>query len=164
MSKSLVACFSATGVTWSIAQAIASLVSADLFRIAPKTPYSQEDLNWNDRGSRSSVEMRDSASRPEIAGKVEDMAAYQFIFLGFPIWWYEPPHIIFTFLESYDFAGKTIFPFVTSGGSGLGKIPQSLKTACPDACWGEGRRFTSLPDKNVLENWAPEALKTMGMR
>lgn len=159
MSKTLVACFSATDVTWRVAEAIASLAPAELFRILPKIPYSTADLNWNDRASRSSIEMRDPASRPEIGDKVENMAQFEYLFLGFPVWWYEPPHIIFTFLNSYDFSGKMIYPFVTSGGSGLGKIPQSLERACPSANWKEGIRFTNMPDKQSLKSWAPEIFK-----
>lgn len=153
MKKTLVACFSATGVTWSVANIIAPLVSGELFRIAPSKPYSQEDLNWNNSGSRSSLEMRNPASRPEIADKVEDMSQFGTIFLGFPIWWYDAPRIILTFLESYDFTGKLMFPFATSGGSGLGNIPQNLRQACPAANWQSGICFAGHPGHSQVEAW-----------
>ena len=121
MSKKLVAYFSASGTTKKAAERLAKAVGADLFEIKPAIPYSSSDLNWMDKKSRSSIEMNDPASRPEISGKLSNMADYDTIFIGFPIWWYVAPHIINTFVESYDFSGKTLVPFATSGGSGMGK-------------------------------------------
>lgn len=119
--KMLVAYFSASGVTAKAAKKLAEVAGADLFEIRPAVPYTSADLNWMDKKSRSSVEMNDPAFRPAIAGKMEGMEQYDVVFVGFPIWWYVAPTIINTFLESYDFSGKTIVPFATSGGSGMGK-------------------------------------------
>ena len=113
-SKKLVAYFSCSGVTKSVAQTLADAVGGDLYEITPAQPYTRADLNWMDQSSRSTVEMKDLNSRPAIAGKVENMADYDTVFVGFPIWWYVAPTIINTFLESYDFSGKTIVPFCTS--------------------------------------------------
>lgn len=121
MSKILVAYFSASGVTKNAAEKLAKAANADLFEIKPVRPYTDADLNWMDKKSRSTVEMNDLSSRPEIANKCENMGSYDVVFVGFPIWWYVEPRIIDTFLESYDFSGKTVIPFATSGGSGLGK-------------------------------------------
>ncbi|HJC42939.1 MAG TPA: NAD(P)H-dependent oxidoreductase, partial [Candidatus Mediterraneibacter gallistercoris] len=121
MSKTLVAYFSASGVTARVAKNLAGAADADLYEIRPAVPYTSADLNWMDKSSRSSVEMKDKSSRPELADTDADIASYDRIFVGFPIWWYTAPTIINTFLESYDFSGKTIILFATSGGSGLGK-------------------------------------------
>ena len=130
MKKILVAYFSASGETAKLAKTIAGVVNGDLFEIAPEVPYTAADLDWMDKGSRSTVEMNDDNSRPAIAGKVADMAQYDTVFVGFPIWWYQAPRIIETFLESYDFAGKTMIPFATSGSSGMGKTLEGLKKSC----------------------------------
>ena len=122
MHKILVAYFSASGVTKGVAQRLAKAAGADLFEIRPAVPYTQADLNWTDKKSRSSVEMNDPLSRPEIAEKLPNMADYDTVFVGYPIWWYVAPHIINTFVESYDLSGKTLVAFATSGGSGLLKI------------------------------------------
>ena len=114
MSKALVAYFSASGVTAKVASKLAEAAGADLFEIKPEVPYTKEDLNWQDKNSRSSVEMRDTSSRPAVAGKVENMGGYDVIFLGFPIWWYVAPHITNSFLEGYDMSGKKIILFATS--------------------------------------------------
>lgn len=156
MSAILVAYFSATGVTAAIARTLAETADADLFDIRPVTPYSRADLDWNDRESRTSLEMNDEKSRPVMAEKVKDMGQYRLIFLGFPIWWYAPPRIINTFLESYNFTGKTMIPFVTSGSSGLGRIPQILEHLCPGAHWLPGRRFAAAADTSEIEAWARE--------
>lgn len=153
MRKTLVACFSATGVTLSVAKIIAPLVAGELFRILPAQPYSREDLNWNNSASSSSVEMKNAAARPEIADKVDDMGQFEIIFLGFPIWWYDALRIILTFLDSYDFSGKTMFPFATSGGSGLGETPQNLKIACPNAKWQPGICFAGHAGSAQVEAW-----------
>ena len=120
MGKTLVAYFSASGVTKKLAQTLADAIGADLFAIEPKVPYTRADLNWMDKQSRSTIEMQNPASRPEIAGTCANIADYDTVFVGFPIWWYVAPTIVNTFLESCDLTGKTVVPFATSGGSGLG--------------------------------------------
>lgn len=136
--KTLVAYFSASGVTARLAKVIAEAAGADLFEIQPEVPYTKEDLDWTNKNSRSSLEMNDPNSRPAIAGQVEDMEQYDTIFIGFPIWWYVEPRIIDTFLERYDFSGKTLIPFATSGGSGISKAEKSLLAHCPNAVWKKG--------------------------
>ena len=126
MASTLVAYFSASGTTAKAARALADALDADLFEIQPEQPYSSADLNWNNASSRSSLEMNDDACRPVISNEVENMEQYHTVFVGFPIWWYVEPRIIDTFLEAYNFEGKTIVPFATSGGSGLGKAPQRM--------------------------------------
>lgn len=153
MNKVLVAYFSASGVTARVAKRLAEAASADLFEIRPEKPYTNADLDWQDKTSRSSVEMRDVSSRPAVAGKVENMAAYDVIFLGFPIWWYVAPHIINSFLESYDLAGKRIILFATSGGSGFGKSVDGLKDSCPNAKIEEGSLLNGNPDTAALKKW-----------
>ena len=134
-SKTLVAYFSATGTTMEAASRLAQAANADLHEIVPEKQYTAADLNWNDKSSRSSVEMADKSSRPAIASRVENMEQYDTVFVGFPIWWYIAPTIINTFLEQYDLAGKTIIPFFTSGGSGAGETLKYLKPSAPDAHW-----------------------------
>ena len=129
MAKSLVAYFSASGLTGKVAEVLAKAAGADLHEIKPAVPYTSADLNWMDKKSRSSVEMADPSSRPEIANKVENMDQYDTVFVGFPIWWYVAPTIINTFLEQYDFSGKKIVLFATSGGSGFGKTASALKNS-----------------------------------
>ena len=130
MSGKLVAFFSAGGVTAALAQRLSRAAGADLFEIKPAVPYTSADLDWTNASSRSSVEMKNPASRPEIAEKLPSMADYDVIFLGFPIWWYVAPTIINTFLESYDFSGKTIALFATSGGSPMGRTLEILRPLC----------------------------------
>lgn len=127
MSKKLVAYFSASGVTEKAAKTLAAAANADLFEIKPVTHYTNADLDWMDKNSRSTIEMNDPSSRPEIAGKCADMSDYDVVFVGFPVWWYVEPRIIDTFLEVYDFSGKTVIPFATSGGSGLGKTAENFR-------------------------------------
>lgn len=134
MSKKLVAYFSASGVTAKVAGLLADAVGADIHEIRPKFPYSKADLNWMDKKSRSSIEMNNKAFRPEIEHADLKMDAYDVVFLGFPIWWYVAPTIINTFLESYDFAGKKIILFATSGSSGFGKTVEKLKVSVPASC------------------------------
>ena len=129
MSKKLVAYFSASGVTAKVAETLAEAIGADIFEIEPKVPYTEADLNWMDKKARSTIEMSDPASRPEIAVKRDNMKDYDTIFVGFPIWWYVAPTIINSFLESYDFTGKKIVLFATSGGSGFGKTVDGLKAS-----------------------------------
>lgn len=154
MSKKLVACFSASGVTAGVAQKLAQAVGADLYEIRPKVPYTSADLNWNNKSSRSSVEMGDKSSRPELADKSAKIAEYDVVFLGFPIWWYVAPTIINTFLESYDFSGKTIILFATSGGSGFGEAVNGLKPSAPGAVIHEGKVFRRSVSVDELKKWA----------
>ena len=153
MSKKLVAYFSASGVTEKMAKTLAEVTGADLFEIQPAVPYTTADLDWMNKKSRSSVEMSNPDSRPEIGNKIPDMGQYDTVFVGFPIWWYVAPTIINTFLESYDFTGKKIATFATSGGSGMGKTDSILKKCAPNADWKKGKRFGSA-DKNALKAWA----------
>ena len=154
MSKRLVAYFSASGVTAKTAKALAEAAEADLYEIQPQIPYTQADLNWMDKKSRSTVEMNDPDSRPAIAGKMENMADYDTVFVGFPIWWYVAPTIINTFLESYDFSGKTIVPFCTSGGSGAGKTDNILHALCPDSVdWRPCKLLNGRPSAAQLAKW-----------
>ena len=143
MSKKLVAYFSASGTTAKVAESLAEAIGADIFEIAPEVPYTPADLDWMDKKSRSTIEMQNPTSRPAIAAKRDHMADYDTIFLGFPIWWYVAPTIINTFLESHDLTGKTIVPFATSGGSGMGKTNEKLLPSCPGAKLLEGKVFKS---------------------
>ncbi len=147
--KKLVAYFSASGVTKKAAEKLAELAGADLFEIKPAVPYTRADLDWTDKNSRSTVEMNDPASRPEIAEKCENMDEYDTVFVGFPIWWYVAPTIIDTFLESYDFSGKTVIPFATSGGSGMGKTVEVLRGVCPKAAFKDGIMLNGKTDAEI---------------
>jgi len=153
MSKKLVAFFSASGTTAKVAETLAEATGADIFEIQPEIPYTKADLNWQDRSSRSSIEMQDPSSRPAIAVKRDNMADYDTIFVGFPIWWYVAPTIINTFLESYDLTGKTIILFATSGGSGMGKANEKLMASCPGANLIEGKVFKGSVSKAELSIW-----------
>ena len=139
MSKVLVTYFSASGVTAKTANKLAKEVDGDVFEIEPKEKYTSAYLNWMDKKSRSSVEMNDPASRPEIAKQVENMDMYDTVLVGFPIWWYVEPKIIDTFLDSYDFSGKTVIPFATSGGSGIENVEKNLQKEYPNINWGKGK-------------------------
>lgn len=152
MSKKLVAYFSASGVTKAAAEHLAKAAGADLFEIKPAVPYTPADLDWTNKKSRSSVEMNDQNSRPEIAETLSHMEDYDTVFIGFPIWWYVAPTIINTFVESYDFSGKTIVPFATSGGSGMGKTVEVLKSLCPTANWEKGKMLNRVSDQE-LATW-----------
>ena len=143
MKKILVAYFSASGVTERAAKEIAKEVNGDLFEIRPREPYTEADLDWIDKGSRSTKEMNDPDCRPEIAKTVENIEQYDIVFLGFPVWWYVEPRIVDTFLESYDFSGKTMIPFATSGGSGISRAQKSLQEHCPKAEWKQGKLVNS---------------------
>lgn len=154
MSKKLVAYFSASGVTKSAAERLAKASGAVLFEIKPAQPYSKADLDWTNKKSRSSIEMSSPDSRPEIAEKLDNMADYDVVFVGFPIWWYVAPTIINTFLESYDFSEKTVIPFATSGGSGMGKTEEVLHKICP-AGWKSGRVINRASDDD-LSKWVAE--------
>lgn len=152
--KKLVAYFSATGTTENLAKILAQAVDGDLFEIKPKKPYTAEDLDWTNKHSRSSVEMADLSSRPEVAEKLDNMKDYDVIFVGFPIWWYIAPTIINTFLEQYDLTGKVIVPFATSGGSEMGKTNEKLAVSCNGAKLVEGKRFKSNASVQELKTWA----------
>ena len=156
MSKKLVAYFSASGVTEGVAKILCEVSKADIFEIKPAVPYTKADLNWMDKTSRSSVEMKDLSSRPEIAEKLSNMEQYDVIFLGFPIWWYIAPTIINTFLESYDFSGKKIVLFATSGGSSFGKTAEKLAESCKGAELITGRLLNGGLSKDELAEWASE--------
>ena len=149
----LVAYFSATGETARLARTIARAAGADLHEIRPAQPYTAADLNWHDEQSRSSVEMKDPACRPAIAGDAPDLTAYDTVLVGFPIWWYQAPRIIETFLESYDFSGKTVIPFATSGGSGMGG-EDVLRSACSKGTkWLPGKRLSSRESMASVQKW-----------
>ena len=154
MSKTLVAYFSASGTTAKVAKKMAKAIGADLFEIKPETPYSGADLNWQNKNSRSSVEMNDRSSRPAIAVKAADMPQYDVVFVGFPVWWYREPSIIDTFMESYDFAGKTVIPFATSGGSGLGDSAANMQKLAKGAKVVDGKRFSGSASAEELKAWA----------
>ena len=156
MSRKLVAYFSATGTTARLAETLAEAIGADIFEIKPEVPYTQADLNWQNAVSRSSIEMKDPASRPAIAEKRDNMDEYDTIFVGFPIWWYVAPTIINTFLESYDLTGKTIIPFATSGGSSMGKTNEKLAPSCKGAMLLHGRVFRANARSAELAAWAGE--------
>ena len=149
-NKTLVAYFSATGTTMEAATRLAKAIHADLHEIVPEVPYISADLNWNNKNSRSSVEMADKSSRPAVASKVENMAQYNTVFVGFPIWWYIAPTIINTFLEQYDMTGKTIVPFFTSGGSGAGETLRYLKPSAPGANWVEPKNFNYMSESDII--------------
>ena len=151
--NALVAYFSATGTTAKAAKALAGAAGADLYEIKPAVPYTGADLNWMDKGSRSSVEMKDKKSRPALADTDAPVIEYDVIFLGFPVWWYMAPTIINTFLESYDFTGKTIVLFATSGGSGLGKTASDLQGSAPGARILDGRLLNGRLDEDELKTW-----------
>lgn len=155
--STLVAYFSASGsqgTTATVAKGLAQAIGADLFEIRPGDPYTQADLDWHDKNSRTTIEMNDEACRPGIADMVKDMEAYDTVFVGFPIWWYVEPRIIDTFLESYDFAGKTIVPFATSGGSDLGNAPHRMQTLVPEARVLSGGMLNGEWDVEALRMWA----------
>ncbi len=154
-TKILVAYFSATGVTEGVAKQLAEVTGGDLYQIQPEQPYTDADLDWRDDQSRSTLEMKDKKSRPAISGKVSKMAQYEVVYVGFPIWWYTAPTIINTFLESYDFTGKTVIPFATSGGSSLKKAWEDLTATYPNIQWKEGRLLNKAT-KEELEAWVKE--------
>ena len=149
MAKTLVAYFSASGVTKKTAEKLAEAAKADIYEIKPAVPYTKADLNWMDKKSRSSVEMGNKSFRPEIVKDDLDLSQYDTILVGFPIWWYVAPTIINTFLESYDFAGKKIVLFATSGGSGFGTTVKELKPSAPGAEIMEGKLLNRAADKDI---------------
>lgn len=158
-NKILVAYFSATGNTKSVASTLATAIGADLFEIVPEQPYTSEDLNWQNNQSRSSVEMGDRSSRPAIASKIADISQYNIVFVGSPIWWGREPSIMDTFIESYDFAGKTVIPFVTSGSSDIGDYGANLQALAPNAKVLAGKRFPTNVSATELKTWADEQMQ-----
>lgn len=156
--KVLVAYFSATGTTEGLAKRLAGITEGDLFKIIPEEPYTADDLNWQNSKSRSSVEMQDKKCRPAISSKLDNINDYDVIFVGFPVWWYREPSIIDTFMESYDFAGKTVVPFATSGGSPIGESGKNMQALAPEAGVAEGKRFSVDVSDTELKNWAKEWL------
>ena len=158
MSKALVAYFSASGVTAKLAARLSDAIGADIFEIKPETPYSKADLNWMNKKSRSSVEMNDRNCRPGISSRVDDMAQYDVVFVGFPVWWYREPSIIDTFMEAYDFSGKTVVPFATSGTSGIGDSGKNMQELANGAKVLMGKRFKNSASSGELKSWAEEWL------
>ena len=154
MKKTLVAYFSASGVTAKVAKNLAKAADADLYEIRPKTPYTAADLNWIDKQARSTIEMHNKSFRPELLDHDANISKYDVVYVGFPIWWYVAPTIINTFLESYDFSEKTIIPFCTSHSSGIGSSADNLHVLCADSTlWMEGRRFEAGTSKKTIEEW-----------
>ena len=151
MSRKLVAYFSASGVTAKVAEKLSEAIGADLYAIEPEVPYTKADLDWMDKKSRSTIEMNNPASRPAIAGKRDNMNDYDTVFVGFPIWWYVAPTIINTFLEAYDFSGKKIVLFATSGGSGFGNTVKELQSSASDAVITEGRLLNCGTKQEITE-------------
>ncbi len=152
-TKVLVVYFSATNTTEGVAEHIANGLNADIYEIVPEDPYTDADLNYNDNNSRTTIEMNDPNARPAISGSVENMEQYDIIFVGYPIWWGEAPRIISTFMESYDFSGKTIVPFCTSGGSGIGSSASNLERLTSGATWLDGRRLNGSDSQDTVMEW-----------
>ncbi len=157
--KILVAYFSATGNTKVVAEKLAAAINADLFEIVPEQLYTSDDLNWQNNQSRSSIEMGDKSSRPQIVSKIEDISQYNIVFVGSPIWWGREPSIMDTFIESYDFADKTIIPFVTSGSSNIGDYGANLQALAPNAKVLTGKRFPNDVSAEELKVWADEQMQ-----
>ena len=154
MTKALVAYFSASGTTGRVAERLAQAIGADLFEIEPEQPYTAADVDCRNASSRSSIEMNDRSCRPAIASHVEDMGIYDVVFVGFPIWWYREPSIVDTFMEAYDFAGKLVVPFATSGGSGIGDSGANMAALAPGAKVERGDRLASSITAADLRGWA----------
>lgn len=151
--KILVAYFSCTGTTGRVAKELAAAAGADIYEIRPARPYTRADLDWTNRLSRSTVECKDKTARPELADREAHVEDYDVVFVGFPVWWYTAPNIIWTFLESYDFSGKTVIPFGTSGGSGLGNTEKTMKELCPSADVRQGRVLNGRQTPERLAEW-----------
>ncbi|MGN0167522.1 MAG: flavodoxin [Lachnospiraceae bacterium] len=152
-TKVLVAYFSATNTTEGVAEHIANGLGADLYEIIPEDPYTDADLNYNDNNSRTTLEMNDPNARPAISGSVENMEQYDIVFIGYPIWWGEAPRIVSTFMESYDFSGKTIVPFCTSASSGIGSSASNLEQLTSGATWLDGRRLNGSDSQDTVMEW-----------
>ena len=153
MSKVLVTYFSASGVTKRVAEKIANAINGDLFEIEPKQKYTEADLNWHDKQSRSSIEMENKSYRPEILPKDLNLDNYDTVLIGFPVWWYTAPTIINTFIESMDFTEKTLIPFCTSGGTGISGCENDLRRSYPKYNWKEGKRLTGREKDEDLRDW-----------
>lgn len=153
-NKVLVAYFSASGVTERIAKLLAEAINSDIYKINPEVPYTKEDLDWSNKKSRSSIEMKNINSRPKIADRDAKIEDYDVIFIGFPVWWYIAPTIINTFIERYDFKGKTVIPFATSGGSGIENCEVILQKQYPNIAWKEGKLLNGRQTKEKLSSWA----------
>ena len=157
MGKTLVAYFSATGTTARVAQKVAAATGGELYAITPAQPYTDADLDWNDKESRSSVEMNDPESRPAIKGKIQDIGENNVLFLGYPIWWDLCPHPVNTFLEKYDFSGKTVIPFATSGGSSIAHSVRQLRKLYPNVTWNDGKLLNG--GVAVATEWAKQVVE-----
>ena len=153
MSKTLVTYFSASGETKRVAEKIASITNGDLFEIEPKEKYTNADLDWTNKQSRSSVEMKNKSFRPEIKENSLDISSYDTILIGFPIWWGVCPTVVNTFIESKDFTGKTLIPFCTSGGSGMSYAENDLRKTYPNFNWKQGKRLFGNEDEDTIKNW-----------
>ena len=151
-SKTLVAYFSASGVTRGVARQLAEVAGADLHEIKPEIPYTDADLDWRDNQSRSTLEMKDKKSRPAITGKIQNMQDFDVVYVGFPIWWYTCPTIINTFMEAYNFNGKTVIPFATSGSSSIKKACADLKETYPNVNWKKGKLLNHV-SKDEMKKW-----------
>ena len=157
-NKALVVYFSATGTTAKAARTIAEVTGGTLYEIVPQQAYTSDDLDWNDRQSRSSVEMNNPQARPALKGTKPDVAAYDVIFIGYPIWWNQAPRIINTFIESHDLKGKTLVPFATSGGSGISNSLKELKRTYPDLEW-QGGKLLNRASRDAIRNWTDDLIK-----
>lgn len=149
--KVLITYFSATGTTRAVAQRLADAAGADIFEIAPETPYTDADLDWRDKTSRSTIEMKDPASRPTLANTCPDIDKYDIIYIGFPVWWYVAPHIINSFVEAHNLNGKTLVPFATSGGSGIAGCVDALRETYPDLNWRDGKLLNNPSDRDIKQ-------------
>ena len=152
MNKTLIAYFSASGETGKLAKTLSAVTGGDLFEIRPETAYTSADLNWRDKSSRSSVEMDDPTSRPAIIDDLKNLAEYDTVYLGFPIWWNQAPRLINTFLEKYDLSGKTVIPFATSGSSNISNAESELRKAYPDVNWQKGKLMNGATEEDI-KNW-----------
>ncbi len=151
--KTLVAYFSATGNTKAVAEKIGETTGADIFEIVPAVPYTEADLNYGDDNSRATAEQNDDSARPEISGAIENMEEYDTVFIGYPIWWGQAPKIMYTFMESYDFNGKTVIPFCTSGSSPIGSSAENMQSLTTGANWLEGQRFSGGAGEDEINEW-----------
>ena len=151
--KILVVYFSATNTTEGVAKKIQTATGSDIYEIVPAVPYTNADLDWHDDSSRTTIECNDPSARPEISGSVENIGHYDTVFIGYPIWWGQAPKIIYTFLESYDFSGKTLIPFCTSGSSGMGSSATNLHSLTPNATWLDGQRFSGSATQSTITSW-----------
>ena len=157
-NKPLVVYFSATGTTAKAARTIAEVTGGTLYEIVPQQTYTADDLDWNDSQSRSTAEMNDPQARPALKGTITDVAAYDIIFIGYPIWWNQAPRIINTFIESHDLKGRTLVPFATSGSSGIGNSANELREAYPDLEWQDGKLLNGA-SRSTIQNWISDVMR-----